>query len=82
MATGHYLSITNKLVTVDCCNCGVMFAVPDTFDEERRDNGKGFYCPNGHTLSYHETEIQRLRQQVEKEKNRSERAETRASYWQ
>jgi septal ring factor EnvC (AmiA/AmiB activator) len=37
---------------VEICTCGVLFAVPVHMLKERRFDGKSFYCPNGHSLSY------------------------------
>lgn len=35
-----------------CPVCGVGYCVPARFDEERREDHRSFYCPNGHSLSY------------------------------
>lgn len=47
-------TITREVALVDtsCAKCGIVFAVPDWWDRQRRDSGEGFYCPNGHTLLY------------------------------
>lgn len=47
---------TVTLFIVDCANCGIIFGIPDDFDDRRREDGGSFYCPNGHTISYHESE--------------------------
>lgn len=41
-------------VTQVCCNsqCGIAFAVPSTWDEQKRKDHTTFYCPNGHAQSY------------------------------
>lgn len=43
-----------------CPSCGVPFALTDGYDDRRRDDGKTFYCPNGHNLSYTDTLHKRL----------------------
>ena len=46
-----------------CCACGVEFGLPAHYNKERRQDGKGFYCPNGHTLSYGEGSHEKLRRE-------------------
>lgn len=36
----------------DCPNCGVIFAMPDDLERQRRKDHNWFYCPNGHSMSY------------------------------
>jgi hypothetical protein len=38
-----------------CQTCGVPFAVTDGYDDRRREDGRTFYCPNGHSLTYRDT---------------------------
>ncbi len=40
------------LVTVSCAQCGIVFAVPDHFDQVKRQHGSTFYCPSRHPLVY------------------------------
>ena len=47
------------LVETACADCGITFAVPDTWDKARRNDGKGFYCPNGHSLFYGKTTLEK-----------------------
>lgn len=42
-----------------CDRCGTIYGLEENFDNDRRASGKSFYCPNGHSLSYHETTTQR-----------------------
>lgn len=37
---------------ITCSECGIGFAVPETWHQQRRDSGKSFYCPNGHGQCY------------------------------
>lgn len=48
------------LYVSSCGECGVVFGVPDQFDDRRRIDGKTFYCPNGHGRIYTETDSTRL----------------------
>ena len=40
--------------TITCCSkgCGISFAVPARWNEERRNDHETFYCPNGHRQWY------------------------------
>jgi hypothetical protein len=47
------LNDTVTLVTEECCNCGVLFAMPTELqDRFRANHDKWFYCPNGHQQHY------------------------------
>lgn len=56
----------------DCPACGIVFGIPSAMEERRRRDGKSFYCPNGHTMSWSETEADR-------ERKAREEAEARAT---
>jgi hypothetical protein len=62
----HALTITNNLIVTDCAACGVVFAITEEFRASRQKDGKTFYCPNGHTLHYSESEAERLRKKLER----------------
>lgn len=49
---------------IPCANCGLVFSVPSVWDQGRRENGAGFFCPNGHSLSYRESEADKLRKRL------------------
>lgn len=55
-----------------CCGvCDIRFAVTGDFIRARREDGKTLYCPQGHAISFSDTEIDRLRKanaRLEKEK--------------
>ncbi len=51
-----------------CPTCGITYAGPMRFFENRRQTGGGWWCPNGHSLSFTKTEAERLREKVEAEK--------------
>lgn len=54
----------------DCASCGIVFAVPATFDRRRRDDARSFYCPNGHTLTYAESKADRLQRELDHARRR------------
>lgn len=45
----------------DCIRCGVQFGVPIGYTARRREDKQTFYCPNGHSMAYSESEADRLR---------------------
>lgn len=47
-----------------CGNCGIPYAAPDYFWRERQKDGQSFYCPNGHSRVFSETEAQKLQKEV------------------
>lgn len=50
--------------TLDCATCGVVFGIDRRFIAQRRKDGRDFYCPNGHSLSFKESDADRLRRRV------------------
>jgi len=67
-----------SLVVIECGECGVNFGVPERFDEQRRESGGNFYCPNGHPRVYRVTETDRLKQELARAAKNLEIAETQA----
>lgn len=57
------MDITVSLTVMDCPSCAVIYAIPDRMERERREDGKGFYCPNGHSLTF-DGEIHKLRKRL------------------
>lgn len=50
--TGLPVECALKMELQTCCVCGVPFAMPADLTTQRRDDGKSFHCPNGHSQSY------------------------------
>lgn len=61
-----------ELEATSCCVCGIQFGVPHYFISNARKNAGSLYCPNGHCLGWSETEAEKLRKQLEAERNRAE----------
>jgi len=57
---------TLDLKLIDCVDCGVIFGLPVRIAQARRQTGGDFYCPNGHSLSWKVTELDRLREEVKR----------------
>jgi hypothetical protein len=69
MTTKTYVYSTTLTVT-NCGDCGIPFAIPRDLYADRRKDGRSFYCPNGHFISYAETENQRLARELAYQKDR------------
>ena|ERR1035438_6208226 len=51
--------------SLTCCNCGILFGVPDPWVKCRREDKASFYCPNGHSQSFRESTSDKLRREKE-----------------
>lgn len=68
------------LEVTDCCVCGVTFAVPSRLIANKREHGTGgLHCPNGHSLGWHKSEAQKLREELAAETRRKDAALARAN---
>lgn len=70
------LQLTQNFTRLECGECGINFWVPDHFDDQRREDKRGWYwyCPNGHYRVYKESEADRLRKQLADKQRELERA--------
>ena len=59
------ISTTVKLITEECCACGIVFAMPREVNERLRTKGGTFYCPNGHSQVYAEPDIEVLKRKLQ-----------------
>lgn len=73
------LAISQNFEDVACCNCGILFAVPQSFYRVHlRDKKQTFYCPNGHSNWYPgKTDAEKLREELAAEKLRTQAALSR-----
>lgn len=69
------------LVSVRCCNCGVVFAMPDYMQSRLKEKGGTFYCPNGHSQHYCKSDNDVLKEKLQREKSARERSEAEAQEW-
>ena len=44
--------MTDKFVLVDCPSCGIVFGLPKLFKRALKESHDGFFCPNGHELTF------------------------------
>ena len=64
-------SQTITLVVWECSDCGIVYGIPESFADSCRASGRRYYCPNGHSLGWNETDADRLRKKLEAEERRS-----------
>lgn len=89
----YVLPVTESFVFDRCCTCNTPFYFPQSKFDRCKKYGESFYCPNGHSLQYAETENTKLKKDLEAEmqklkfvreslenvKNQRNRAERRVS---
>lgn len=63
----YAINHATRLSTVDCCNCGITFAMPSTLLDRFKNNGNSFYCPHGHGQSFTKSEVDRLREKLDEQ---------------
>jgi len=63
MTTSTYVYSTT-IVVVTCGVCGIPHGLPTDVKAARLSDGGAWYCPNGHRISYAETEEQKLRRRL------------------
>jgi hypothetical protein len=69
-------------VQMTCGKCHIVFAVPADFRTKRLEDQEGWWCPNGHQRFFiGQTEAARLRDELAREKHRTEQARADAE-WQ
>ena len=66
------------LETHTCGKCGIVWAMPRRFIDARREDKATFYCPNGDPRVFSESTAERLRRDLERERQVREAAEARA----
>ncbi len=79
MMMGAVLGFTASLESQVCINCGVQFAIPTQLNHQLRQTKATFYCPNGHGQIYSESEVDRLKLQLEAAEQREKQARAEAA---
>lgn len=64
-----------------CCDCGIPFRVPTGYTDLRRRDGKQFFCPNGHGMTYGESELDRFRRERDQLKQDAARLEDNIRFY-
>lgn len=78
------MSTITELVTltkIDCCVCGMTFAVPSAWERARREKHDRFQCPNGHSLSFKgESESEKAHRLLAAERARHDQTRAEAEH--
>ena len=76
------ITLSSNYTVETCIVCGIHYAFPNEFYNQRRNDHKDFYCPNGHAQHYSvESDKERLRREKEQLKNQLDQEEKRTQYW-
>lgn len=67
MATITY---TESLTQMTCGECGISYAVPEPWREQKKKDGSGWFCPNGHSRVYRESDIEIAKRELREEQRR------------
>lgn len=59
----------------DCITCFIRFGVPQGFTNRRQQDKASFYCPNGHSMAYTESDLDRMRRERDRLKQDAARLE-------
>ncbi len=52
--------------TITCADCGIRFDITDAKDKALRNTGDTFYCPDGHDLTFGDSEVDKLKIELER----------------
>ncbi len=74
---GNTESITSssEMYVFDCPDCGVPYGLDSAFQKRRKADGRRWYCPNGHGISYSESELDIARKEAQVNERRRKSAE-------
>lgn len=76
---GHALPQSIQMTNMECGNCGIAYAVPETWRMEKKRNRSTWYCPNGHPRVYNKSEADRLRAKLDEQIRETTRQAERAA---
>lgn len=69
-----FLTNTDTLTIIECGVCHIKHAIPTSMQRSRKEDGKTWYCPNGHQIGYTNSENDKLKKEQEKLKQELEHA--------
>lgn len=73
--------VSQKLIGVTCCNCGILFGMNEDYRNDRLRDHVSWHCPNGHSQHYSgKSTEEKLREDLAAEQVRAARARTDADY--
>jgi hypothetical protein len=84
---GYDYTVDTELSVRTCPVCSILYAIPTRLSDRCRERGESWYCPNGHSLHFIETDLdrerkarERLERQLANERNRGDRWRDRAEH--
>lgn len=82
MAEAARIQLETIYVVETCISCGCTFALPQTYQYQRRQDHLSFYCPNGHSQCYlADSDLLKARRALEAAQNETLNAKQDAE-WQ
>lgn len=72
------MQVVTTMCVLNCIKvgCGILFAIPIDFSNNRRDDHATFYCPNGHQQFYPgESDVEKARRETRETQARLNQAE-------
>lgn len=69
------------MIEVTCPTCSVRFGMTEEKHDLVKRLGHSFYCPNGHSLSYRETELDRAQKRIASLENHASKLCASRDYW-
>jgi len=75
-------TFTGTLEPVECgvIGCGIYFGISPALHRKMRDEGVHVHCPNGHNISYTESEVDKLKKRLARETHAAEQARADRDY--
>jgi hypothetical protein len=70
MTTTVTIRNDTTLALIECYLCGVQFGMTERMHLKRYEDGKSFYCPNGHGQTWVVSEADKLRNQLAQSRDR------------
>ena len=66
---------------MECPVCGVPYTLTKELHSSHTKNGTVWYCPNGHNLSFNETELEETKKKLASLTEDNNRAINSVKYW-
>jgi len=60
---------------ITCCKCGIVFGVPERWQQARLEDKETFWCPNGHPQAYVKSKADKLAEELSRERQRKAQLE-------
>ena len=78
---GYDHAVDVHLAVRTCPVCTILYAVPQQLLDRASERAESWYCPNGHSLPFIETELDRQKQRAEQAERRLASTQDTAARW-